>query len=72
MSATFWCDFELARFPVSELVKDKNGNLIHQTSTGPCHYPNGNVCWEQKPPIFELTQDEVNELPTLLPDRFNP
>lgn len=65
---TFWCDYEMARFPVAELRRDIHGNLIHMTP-GPCHHPNGIPCSEPSPPAFNLSRDEVEQIYNDLPDQ---
>ena len=57
----FWCDYELARFPISELAKDEDGNPIHRVADGPCHHPNGNLCREEPPVSILIASREEQE-----------
>jgi len=72
-STTFWCDYELARFPIDQLAKDEHGKPVHKTADGPCHHPNGNLCLEASAPRVlthwdRLGPDEQALLLNLLKD----
>ncbi|HUZ00194.1 MAG TPA: hypothetical protein VMU89_07575 [Thermomicrobiaceae bacterium] len=59
---TFWCDYEMERFPIAELGKDELGAPIH-VSDGPCHHPNGNLCREEPPVrVLTVTREEQEQL----------
>jgi hypothetical protein len=63
---TFWCAYELERFPIAELGVDAKGNHIHVTA-GPCHYVNGNRCKEEPPPTVNVVPLDLDALYAKLP-----